>query len=75
MKKSLFFSFSFIGKIGFSTALPLVIFGIAGRYFDKKLGTSPYLLLLGILLATIFVFFIVKRIVQQAISEIQEINN
>jgi len=70
----LLFSFSFIGKIGFSTALPLVIFGILGRYFDKRLGTSPYLLLLGILLATVLVFFIVRNIVKNAIGEIHKIN-
>lgn len=75
MKKSLLFSFSFIGKIGFSVAVPLVAFGVLGRYLDKKTGTSPYLLLLGILLATVLVYFIVKKIVQQAIGEIQEINS
>lgn len=74
LKKSLLFSFSFIGQIGFSTALPLVVFGILGRYLDKKYETSPYLLLLGILIATAIVFFIARKIVRNAIGEIHKIN-
>lgn len=66
MKKSLIFSFSLIGQIGFATALPLVIFGLIGRYFDQKYGTSPYLFLAGILIATFQVYFYLKKIVKSA---------
>ena len=38
-------------ELGFSIAIPLVVFALLGRYLDKKLGTSPWLLLAGILIA------------------------
>jgi len=38
-------------QLGYTIAVPLVVFALAGRFLDKKLGTSPFLLLLGILLA------------------------
>ena len=38
-------------ELGYTIAIPLVVFALAGRYLDKKLGTSPFLLLLGILLS------------------------
>jgi hypothetical protein len=43
MKKNLLFSFGLIGQIGFATAIPLVIFGLLGRYLDHRLNTAPYL--------------------------------
>jgi cyanate permease len=69
LKKSMIFSFSLIGQIGFATALPLVIFGLFGRYLDSKFGTTPYLFLAGILLATIQIYFYIRKIVRGAIQE------
>ena len=37
--------------LGFTIAIPLVVFALTGRFADKKLGTSPFLLLLGILIS------------------------
>jgi len=73
MKKSLLFSFSYIGQIGFATAIPLVIFAVLGRWLDKKYGTSPYLLLLGILVATVQIFFYLRKIIQVASEKVKEI--
>jgi len=74
MKKSLIFSFSYIGQIGFATAIPLVIFAILGRWLDNKYDTSPYLLLLGIIIASIQIFFYLRKIVQMASKKVKEIN-
>lgn len=60
------FSFSLIGQIGFATALPLVIFGLLGRYLDNKYGTAPYLFLTGIFLATVQIYFYIRKIVEKA---------
>ncbi|MDP1846092.1 MAG: AtpZ/AtpI family protein [Candidatus Moranbacteria bacterium] len=38
-------------ELGYTIAVPLVLFALAGRFLDKKLGTSPFLLLAGILLS------------------------
>ena len=72
MKKSLVFSFSLIGQIGFATAIPLVIFGLAGRYLDKQLGTAPWLFLIGLAIATIQIYFYLRNIVRKASEKIVE---
>ncbi len=66
MKKSLIFSFSLIGQIGFSTAIPLVAFGLAGRYLDRQFNTAPYLFLAGIAIATVLIYFILRQIIKIA---------
>jgi len=38
-------------ELGYTIAVPLVLFALAGRFLDKKLGTSPFLLLAGILIS------------------------
>jgi F0F1-type ATP synthase assembly protein I len=42
---------SLAGQLGFSIAIPIVIFALIGRIIDKALGTSPFILLGGILLS------------------------
>lgn len=74
MKNSLIFSFSLIGQIGFATALPLVIFGILGRYIDKLYNTGHWFFFAGLLLATIQVFFYLRYIVKQASTKIKKIS-
>ena len=38
-------------ELGYTIALPLVLFALVGRFLDKTLGTSPFLLLAGILIS------------------------
>ena len=73
MKKSLIFSFSLIGQIGFATALPLVIFGLLGRYLDKIYNTGHWFFFAGLLIATIQIFFYLKYIVKKASEQIQKL--
>jgi len=51
----------FAWELGYSIAVPLVIFALAGRLLDKKLGTSPWLLLFGLLLAITSSSYIVYK--------------
>jgi F0F1-type ATP synthase assembly protein I len=47
-------SFSAVGlawELGYTIAVPIVVLALLGRYLDKKLGSSPWLLLLGILVS------------------------
>ena len=74
MKKTLLFSFGLIGQIGFSTAIPLVVLGLLGRYLDKRFGSGPYLFLLGLALATVAVYFVIREIVRRTLEEFEEIN-
>jgi F0F1-type ATP synthase assembly protein I len=43
----------FAWELGYSIVIPIVIFALAGRLLDKKLDTSPWLLLLGILISIV----------------------
>lgn len=74
MKKRLFFALSFIGSIGFATAIPLVSLALLGRYLDKYFGLSPYLFLSGIAVATVVIFFILRQIVRDATSKMNDID-
>lgn len=40
-------------ELGYTIAVPLVVLAFGGRLFDRRLGTSPLLLLAGILCAII----------------------
>lgn len=39
--------------MGFIIALPLVILGLTGKYLDARWGTTPWLTLVGIVLAIV----------------------
>jgi F0F1-type ATP synthase assembly protein I len=51
----------FAWELGYSIAVPLVFFALAGRLLDKKLGTSPWLLLFGLILAIASSSYIVYK--------------
>ena len=48
-------------ELGWQIAIPLVAFALLGRYADRYLGTSPWLLVAGVVLAAAFSSFIVYR--------------
>lgn len=53
-------------ELGYQIAIPLVVFALAGRFADKYFDTSPWLLLLGILIS----IFVSSFIVYKKVSEI-----
>lgn len=50
LKKS-FSMLSLAWELGYLIALPLVALTLGGRFLDKKLGTSPLILLVGVVTA------------------------
>ncbi|OGI17843.1 MAG: hypothetical protein A3J63_01235 [Candidatus Moranbacteria bacterium RIFCSPHIGHO2_02_FULL_40_12b] len=44
-------AWSLAWELGYSIAIPIVLFALLGRFLDKKLDTSPWLLLSGILIS------------------------
>jgi len=56
-----FSALSLAGNLGWQIALPIVLFGLIGRWLDKKWETSPWLLLVGILLAISVSGYLVYR--------------
>lgn len=68
MKNKLFFSLSLVSYIGISTAIPLVVFGLGGRYLDSKYQSSPKLFIVGIAIAAVISFFTLRAITSRAIK-------
>ena len=46
-----FSALSLAWELGYTIAIPIVALALAGRWLDKKLGTSPWLLLAGVLIS------------------------
>lgn len=53
MKKTnkTFSALSLAWELGYTIAVPIVVLALLGRFLDKRMGTSPWLLLAGILLS------------------------
>jgi F0F1-type ATP synthase assembly protein I len=49
MKKDSFSALGLAWNLGYTIAVPLVVLALGGRFLDRKLGTSPWILLAGIL--------------------------
>lgn len=61
MPKSELISLAF--EMGYTIAIPIVLFALGGRWLDKKLDSSPLFLLVGIFFALITTgFFIYRKI-------------
>lgn len=60
-------------QLGYSIAIPLVVLALGGRLLDKKFGTSPWLLLVGVLMSLIIstfaVYFKTIKILNKTDSE------
>lgn len=72
VKKSLLFSVSLIGTIGFATALPLVILALLGRWLDQRFETGRDFFYTGLIIATMIVYFTVKQITKDAIRNFEK---
>lgn len=46
-------------QLGYSIAIPLVVLALGGRLLDKKFGTSPWILLSGVILSLFISTFLV----------------
>ncbi len=56
-------------ELGYMIAIPLVLFALIGRFLDKKLGTSPFLLLAGILISIGVTSWLVYRKTREIIEK------
>jgi F0F1-type ATP synthase assembly protein I len=55
-------------ELGYTIALPLVLFALIGRFADKSFNTSPWIFLCGIISATFISSWLVYRKVKNLIS-------
>lgn len=59
---------SLAGQLGFSIAIPIVLFALLGRLADKAFGTSPFILLIGILLSIFVSSWLIYKKVRDILS-------
>lgn len=52
-KRAVWQALSYAWQFGYTIAVPLVVLALLGRFLDRWLNTSPWLLLAGILLSMI----------------------
>jgi F0F1-type ATP synthase assembly protein I len=71
-KDSSWSALGFAWELGYSIIIPLVLFALGGRYLDKKLGTSPWLLISGMVISIVFTSIIVYKKVITVISNINK---
>ena len=62
-----------VWQLGYTIAIPLTILALLGRWLDKKLDSSPLLLLVGILLSVIVSSIGVWRKIAQLTKELEEL--
>ncbi|MFH1098463.1 MAG: AtpZ/AtpI family protein [Candidatus Uhrbacteria bacterium] len=42
---------AFAWELGYTIAIPLVVFALLGRFLDRRFGTTPWFLLVGVFAA------------------------
>ena len=55
-------------ELGYTIAVPIILFALIGRFLDKSLGTSPFLLLTGILISIFLSSYIIYKKVAKIIG-------
>jgi ATP synthase protein I len=53
------------GELGYTIAIPIVVLALLGRIADKFFGTSPWLLLAGILISIFASSWLIYRKVKE----------
>lgn len=65
--------FGFALDLGYTIAIPAVLFGLIGRYVDKYLDSSPVCLLLGLFLAFALSFSIIFIKVKEIMARMPKV--
>ncbi len=77
-KKDTWSALSLAWQLGYTIAIPLVILALTGRLLDKRFGTSPWLLLVGIFLSliisTLAIYYKTIKILSEAENKINKID-
>ena len=55
-------------ELGYTIALPIVILGFGGAYADKKFGTTPLFILIGIVVAMVLTSIGIIRKVKKIVK-------
>lgn len=66
--KPMWQALSLAWELGYTIAIPLVALALVGRFADKWLGTSPWLLLVGVFLSIMITTWLVYRKTKTIVS-------
>jgi len=58
-------------RLGYTIAVPLVVFALLGRFADQALETTPWMMLMGILVATIVTSILLYRKIKKTLSRLK----
>lgn len=58
-------------ELGYTIAIPIVVLALLGRFLDKKLGSSPFLLLAGIFLSLIITSIGITKKTMKVMKELE----
>lgn len=72
-KNNVWSALSLAWQLGYTIAIPLVVLALVGRFLDKRFGTSPWLLLVGVLssliVSTIAIYYKTVKILEETERE------
>lgn len=75
-KSALWQALGLAWELGYTIAVPLVALALVGRLLDKYWGTSPWMLLIGVLLSIVISSVLVVRKTQKIMAEtLAEVDN
>lgn len=60
-----FRAWSLAGQLGYTIAIPIVVFALLGRLADKAWGAAPWLMLLGIIISITMSSWLIYRKVRE----------
>jgi len=75
LSKPMFQALSLAWELGYTIAIPLVVLALLGRMIDKWLGSSPWVLLVGVLLSIFLSTWLVYRKTKLIVSAQDTVNN
>lgn len=52
-KQQFWQALGFAWTLGYTIAIPLVVFALVGRFLDRRFGTDPWLLIAGMILSIV----------------------
>lgn len=67
-RESTVLGFAFAWDLGYTIAIPAVVFGLGGGYLDRHFNSSPAFLLLGLFIAFVTSFIVVARKVKAILA-------
>lgn len=59
-------------ELGYSIAIPIVLFALSGRFLDRHYGTSPLFLLIGVLISLVSTSLWLMRIAKRMLADIEK---